>query len=109
MKTVSVIIPLYNKGQYVARAVDSVLRQTVKDYEIIVVDDGSGDEGPAIVKRYGENRIRLIRQQNAGPGAARNRGIAESTEHSGRAARRGPQVFRAARGLQFRDEDTAPG
>ncbi len=79
MKTVSVIIPLYNKGQYVARAVDSVLRQTVKDYEIIVVDDGSGDEGPAIVKRYGENRIRLIRQQNAGPGAARNRGIAEST------------------------------
>lgn len=78
MKTVSVIIPLYNKVKYIKRALDSVLGQTFEDFEIIVVDDGSSDAGPAIVKGYNGNKVKLIRQRNAGPGAARNRGLAES-------------------------------
>ncbi|HBG28282.1 MAG: hypothetical protein A2Y10_03210 [Planctomycetes bacterium GWF2_41_51] len=78
MKTISVIIPLYNKVRYIRRALDSVLKQTYKDFEIIVIDDGSSDAGPAIVKGYRDNKVKLIRQRNAGPGAARNRGLAES-------------------------------
>lgn len=79
MNNISVIIPLYNKAKYIRRALDSVLAQTFRDIEIIVVDDGSSDEGPAIVKSYHDNRIKIIRQRNAGPGVARNRGLTEST------------------------------
>lgn len=75
---VSVIIPLYNKAPYVRRALDSVAAQTFDDFELIVVDDGSQDEGARIVEEYGDARIRLIKQRNAGPGAARNRGIKEA-------------------------------
>jgi len=76
---ISVILPLYNKAKYIARAIDSILRQTYQDFEIVVVDDGSTDNGPSIVSSYTDPRIRLIHQVNAGPGAARNRGIQEST------------------------------
>jgi glycosyltransferase involved in cell wall biosynthesis len=75
---VSVIIPLFNKARYIQRAIDSVLAQTYIDYELIVVDDGSTDDGVKIVRKYSDMRIRLILQDNAGPGAARNRGIKES-------------------------------
>ena len=78
MSKVSVIIPLYNKSKYIARALDSVFVQTYRDFEVIVVDDGSTDDGPEIVKGYSDPRIRLIYQVNAGPGAARNRGAEES-------------------------------
>lgn len=74
----SVIIPLFNKAPYIRRALDSVLGQTFKDYEIIVVDDGSTDDGPAIVASYSDSRIRLLHQENSGPNEARNRGIKES-------------------------------
>jgi len=77
--TITVVIPLYNKRLYVKRALDSVCKQTFEDLEVIVVDDGSTDGGPEIVKAYSDPRIRLIRQDNAGPGAARNRGIREGT------------------------------
>lgn len=79
MPLVSVIIPLYNKGRFIARALDSVFAQTCRDYEIIVVDDGSTDNGPEIVRRYKDHSLRLIQQANAGPGAARNRGLKESS------------------------------
>jgi glycosyltransferase involved in cell wall biosynthesis len=76
--TISVVIPLYNKGRYIARALNSVLSQTLQDFEIIVVDDGSTDDGATIVREFGDPRIRLIRQENQGVSAARNRGINES-------------------------------
>ncbi len=76
---VSVIVPLYNKSKYIGRSLDSILAQTYSNFEIIVVDDGSTDLGPEIVKAYDDPRIQLIVQANAGPGAARNRGIAAST------------------------------
>ena len=75
---VSVIIPLFNKAQYIQRALDSVLAQTWKEHEVIVVDDGSTDGGGEIVRHCCDPCIRLIVQANAGPGAARNRGLAEA-------------------------------
>jgi glycosyltransferase involved in cell wall biosynthesis len=72
---ISVIVPLYNKAAYVRRALDSISRQTFSDFEVIVVDDGSTDEGPALVSARGDERVRMIAQVNVGPGAARNRGI----------------------------------
>ena len=78
MAKVSVIIPLYNKGRYISRALDSVFAQMYQDYELIVVDDGSTDGGAEIVKQYRDRRLRLVRQRNSGPGAARNRGVSES-------------------------------
>ncbi|MEJ2647390.1 MAG: glycosyltransferase family A protein [Sedimentisphaerales bacterium] len=78
MSQISVIIPLYNKEKYIKRALDSVFAQTYQDFEVIVIDDGSTDEGAQIVRSYNDKRLRLIEQANAGPGAARNRGINES-------------------------------
>lgn len=75
---VSVIIPLFNSSACITRALDSVARQTFEDFEVIVVDDGSTDGGAKRVSAYTDPRIRLVSQTNAGPGAARNRGIAEA-------------------------------
>jgi glycosyltransferase involved in cell wall biosynthesis len=75
---ISVVIPLYNKGRYIKRALDSVFAQTFQDFDVFVIDDGSTDDGPEIVRRYPDFRLRIIHQENAGPGAARNRGIRES-------------------------------
>src|SRR5437667_8237163 len=72
---VSVIVPLFNKAPYIERALSSVAAQTHRDFELIVVDDGSTDEGPRIVEAFTDLPIHLISQENAGPGAARNRGL----------------------------------
>jgi glycosyltransferase involved in cell wall biosynthesis len=74
----SVIIPLYNKLHSVEKTLQSVLAQTWHDFEVIVVDDGSTDGGPDIVKQYRDGRIRLISQLNAGVSAARNNGIRQA-------------------------------
>jgi glycosyltransferase involved in cell wall biosynthesis len=78
MRSVSVIIPTYNYGQFVAEAIESVLAQTYPIAEIAVVDDGSTDETEVEVLRFGE-RVRYVKQTNAGVCAARNRGVADST------------------------------
>jgi glycosyltransferase involved in cell wall biosynthesis len=74
----SVIIPLYNKEPHVKRALDSVINQTVQDFEIIVVNDGSTDKSADVVKTFSDARIRLINQKNASVSVARNRGINEA-------------------------------
>ncbi|MFW6011213.1 MAG: glycosyltransferase [Desulfosalsimonas sp.] len=72
---VSVIIPVYNRRAWIAQAVDSVLCQNYKPFELIVVDDGSTDGTMEILSAYG-NKIRVIRQPNSGVSAARNKGAA---------------------------------
>ena len=77
--TISIVIPLFNKEAYIRRSIDLGFAQTFADFEVIVVDDGSTDDSADIVRRYSDPRIRLIRQENAGVSAARNRGIAAAT------------------------------
>src|SRR5271154_679320 len=76
--TVSVVIPVFNNGPYIADAVKSVLSQTRSPTEIIVVDDGSTDGTAAALQSF-RNSIRYVYQNNRGEPAARNRGIREST------------------------------
>lgn len=73
----SVVIPLYNKAPYVAKAIQSVLAQTYSDYELIVVDDGSKDDSATIASQIIEGRqnCRLIHQENTGVSMARNNGV----------------------------------
>ena len=71
-------MPLYNKAPYVRKAVESVVGQTCKDWELWVVDDGSTDGSGDIVEAVTDSRIHLLRQENAGVGAARNNGVAAS-------------------------------
>jgi glycosyltransferase involved in cell wall biosynthesis len=75
---VTVVLPLYNKAPYVRRALDSIAAQTFGEFEVILVDDGSTDGGGEIASQYPDARMRVLRQGNSGPGAARNRGIAEA-------------------------------
>ena len=75
---VTVVIPLYNKAATIERAIRSVLGQTVQDFELRVVDNGSTDNGSEIVKKIDDPRIHLIVQDNQGVSMARNRGIAAS-------------------------------
>jgi glycosyltransferase involved in cell wall biosynthesis len=78
--SVSVIIPTYNCARYIGEAIESVLSQTRKATDIIVVDDGSTDETAVVLRPYIDKRtVSYVRQENQGPGAARNAGIALAT------------------------------
>lgn len=78
MPAITVILPLYNRRATIGRAVESVLRQTLADFEFLIVDDASTDDSVAIVESYGDPRIRVLRQAtNQHAAAARNRAIEE--------------------------------
>lgn len=78
--TVSAVMPTYNAAGYLNDAIDSVLAQTFTHWELIVVDDGSEDNTPAILAAYDDPRIRVLRlPKNRGRGAARNAGLAMAT------------------------------
>lgn len=75
---VSVIIPVYNAQKYLQECLDSIIYQTLKDIEIICVEDGSKDNSLDILKRYADkdDRITILQQENQGPGVARKNGLA---------------------------------
>ncbi|MBU5480119.1 glycosyltransferase family 2 protein [Blautia sp. MSJ-19] len=79
--TVSVIVPVYNVAPYLNKCLDSILGQTYKELEVIVVDDGSKDEGLRICREYEsrDERVKVLHQENAGVSAARNFGMSIMT------------------------------
>lgn len=81
MSAVSIIIPVYNVEKYLEKCLDSALSQSLKDIEIVLVNDGSKDSSPQICEKYAarDTRIKLIHQENAGLSAARNTGLANSS------------------------------
>jgi glycosyltransferase involved in cell wall biosynthesis len=75
----SIVVPLYNKEHIVERTVISVLTQTFKDFELIIVNDGSTDSSIEVLKKYLKDpRLKIINQENAGVSSARNRGVLEA-------------------------------
>lgn len=85
MRNFSIVIPLYNKSRYIQTALNSILNQTYKNYEVIIVDDGSLDESVGVVKKWFEcldplckNKFKLVEQNNGGVSVARNTGIVNS-------------------------------
>ncbi|MBE9009894.1 glycosyltransferase family 2 protein [Pseudanabaenaceae cyanobacterium LEGE 13415] len=75
MKKVSVIVPVYNVEQYIAKTIRSVLAQTYSAFELIIVDDESPDRSIEICKQFNDPRVRIIQQKNRGLAGARNTGI----------------------------------
>lgn len=75
MKKVSVIIPVYNAEKYIAATVKSVFSQTYKNFEIIIIDDGTPDNSVKICQQFNDSRIKIIHQSNRGLPGARNTGI----------------------------------
>lgn len=75
---ISVIMPVYNNETYVSKAIESVLNQTIKDLELIIINDGSTDNTESVIKNYNDDRIKYYYQKNSGPGAARNYGMSLS-------------------------------
>lgn len=76
-RSASVVIPVYNGSAWIGRALESVFAQTVRNLEVVVVDDGSTDDIESSLRAY-QGRISLVRQRNAGAAAARNRGVTEA-------------------------------
>lgn len=75
---ITVVIPLFNKQDYVLKSIQSVLRQKKVDLELLIIDDGSSDRSVEIAESIGDPRLRIFRQKNLGPSAARNRGMMEA-------------------------------
>jgi glycosyltransferase involved in cell wall biosynthesis len=72
---VSILMPVFNGGMYVGQAIDSVLRQTHEQWELVIVDDGSTDNTSDVIAGYSDARIRCVHQKNSGQTAALNRGL----------------------------------
>ena len=77
MSKVSIVVPIYNVEKYLEQCVDSIMNQTLKDIEIILVDDGSPDNSPQICDYYAkkDSRIKVVHKKNGGLSDARNAGI----------------------------------
>ena len=75
MTKISVILPVFNGERFIAKAIESVLDQSLKDFELIIVDDGSTDSTREVIDSFDDERIILISQPNQGPGQARNSGL----------------------------------
>src|SRR3712207_3632077 len=76
--SVTVVIPCYNQAHFLGEAIESVLAQSYPNFEIIVVDDGSTDNTSEVASGYPSEKVRLLRQENKGQGAARNLGLRQS-------------------------------
>ncbi len=74
---ISVIVPVYNAGDFIAECIESILAQTVNDFELILIDDGSSDDSAGICDEYRQKdpRVRVIHKKNEGPSSARNEGL----------------------------------
>lgn len=75
---ISVVVPLYNKEKAIAKTIESILKQTISDFELIVVDDGSKDNSLQVVQSIKDSRLLVIHKENGGVSSARNRGIKEA-------------------------------
>lgn len=79
MEKISVILPVFNEEMLIERCIDSILKQTYKNFELIIVNDGSTDGTLEKIKKYNDNRIKIYSQKNQGAGQARNKGLEEAT------------------------------
>lgn len=75
MVKVSIIVPVYNTEKYLSKCIDSLINQTEKDIEILILNDGSTDGSESIIKSYDDKRITYIKKENTGIGSTRNLGI----------------------------------
>lgn len=78
-KKVSIIIPAYNAGEYITKCINSLINQSYKNIEIIVIDDGSTDNTVSVCKSFNNEFIKVVSQKNSGPSCARNKGIEIAT------------------------------
>ena len=78
---ISIIVPVYNSEKYIDKCLDSILNQTYKDLEIVLVNDGSNDQSLKILEKYAlrDTRIKVVNQENKGVAAARNTGLDNAT------------------------------
>ena len=76
---VSIIIPIYNAEKYIKQCIDSLLNQTKKEIELILINDGSTDNTDKIIKEYKDDRIKYFKNKNQGIGKTRNFGIEKAT------------------------------
>ena len=78
---ISVIMPAYNAGAFIADAIESLITQSQGNWQLVIVDDGSSDDTFEVASRYErlDNRIQVLRQENQGPSAARGRGVASAS------------------------------
>jgi glycosyltransferase involved in cell wall biosynthesis len=72
----SIVIPLYNKAKNIEKTLTSLLNQSFTEFEIVIVNDGSTDDGVDVINRFtNDKRINIIHQENKGASAARNKGV----------------------------------
>ena len=79
MQKITIIVPVYNCEKTIEKCIDSILKQTYKNFELIVINDGSVDKTLEILQRYNDSRIKIINQLNKGTGFARNIGLKNAT------------------------------